>query len=95
METKTTGVSLHCAPVIYCSYPCENKMQLCIKAAEKLSAAFLHIFKKAAEKLRIFLDLRKTCVFYKIAAENLYEMYRPEIWRYFVNYPGVKDVTFK
>ena len=26
---------------------------------------------------------------------NLYEMRRPEIWRHFVNYPGVKDVTFK
>ena len=23
----------------------------------------------------------------------LYEMSRPEIWRHFVNYPGVKDVT--
>ena len=35
------------------------------------SAAFLRIFKKAAEKLRIFLDLRKTCVFCKTAAEKL------------------------
>ena len=25
----------------------------------------------------------------------LYEMRRLEIWRHFVNYPGVKDVTFK
>ena len=44
-------------------------MQLCVKAAEK--PAFLRIFKKAAEKLRIFLDLHKTCVFYKAAAEKL------------------------
>ena len=41
-------------------------MQLCVKAA-----AFLHIFKKAAEKLPIFLDLRKTSIFYKTAAEKL------------------------
>ena len=40
---------------------CENKTQLCVKAAEK------RIFKKAAD----FLDLRKTCVFYKTAAEKL------------------------
>ena len=39
------------------------------KAAEK--PAFLRIFKKAAEKLRNFLDVRKTCVFNKIAAEQL------------------------
>ena len=25
----------------------------------------------------------------------LYEMSRPEIWRHFLNYPGIKDVTFK
>ena len=40
----------------------------CRKAG--FSAAFLRIFKKAAEKLQIFLDLRKTCVFYKTAAEK-------------------------
>ena len=50
-------------------YPCENKTQLCVKA--DFSAAFLRIFKKAAEKLRISLDLCKTCVFYKTAAEKL------------------------
>ena len=44
-------------------------MQLCVKAAEK--PAFPQLFKKDAEKLQIFLDLRKTCIFYKTAAEKL------------------------
>ena len=57
------------APGLYTCIPCENKTQLCVKAAEK--PAFLRILKKAAEKLRIFLDLLKTCIFYKTAAEKL------------------------
>ena len=40
-------------------------MQLWVKAAEKpaFPQLFCVFFKKAAEKLWIFLDLRKTCVF--------------------------------
>ena len=49
--------------------PCENKMQLCVKAAEK--PAFPQLFCVFLRKLQIFLDLRKTCVFYKTAAEKL------------------------
>ena len=62
---KYPGKYRHICPILSCAkeptIPCENKTQLCVKAAEK--PAFLRIFKKATEKLRIFLDLRKTCVF--------------------------------
>ena len=51
-------------------FPCENKMQLCVKAAEK--PAFPQLFCVFLRKLQIFLDLRKTCVFYKTAAEKLH-----------------------
>ena len=52
--------------------PCKNKTQLCVKAAEKPAFPQLFcVFLRKLQKSCIFLDLRKTCVFCKTAAEKV------------------------